>query len=323
MKYQVVMNKEGGDGWWSEVTKSAEGVCFGSLGDISQLALHKYSPEDLKGVRVQLTNDPRIKAWPKGKLTELKRIHDLVMGRWTDGIIEYEGDADTPKSVLYPASCPVYLMIASASFWRMYSNYSNYVDNWNALDQYGGKAGEMSGLIRHFLSHGMGAGGSSDNNTVGKLAPYFAKAKAKKLYTAPIGNTGHAPFEQNLCEITTLCHLHLIDQQYLLDNLPSLYDQMKTKHRITYAGRDGWWYAPRDFKVPGFTRPNTSHSHGASIGLQQVDPKYKKKVGKEPKTNSYMYTYGHSSNYSILIEDYIEGFIKINDEVQSFVKSWT
>jgi hypothetical protein len=313
MKYQVVMNNEDG----TEYKSSAEGVCFGSLGDISQTAFSNERDADaLKGVRIQLTNDNRIKQWSPNRLPALKQIHDEVMGRWTDGIIEYEGDDVYPESVLYPASCPIYLMIASASFWRVYSNYANYVDNWLALEKHE-EGSKMSGLVKHFLCHGLGGFGSDITN---KFSHYYAK---KKYSTYPIGNTGHAPFEQNLCEITSLCHLHLIDQQYILDNVPSLYDQMKTKGRLSYSGRDSWWYAPPDFTVPGFKKPRGG-GYGAAIGLQQVLPAYKKRVELSRGAgdcNSYIYC--GTTHYKISLDDYLEGFLKINDEVQSFVKSWT
>jgi hypothetical protein len=307
MKYDIMFK--------SKDPHQMQSVCFGSLGSTvsSYITNRTVTKDDFLGVRVHIgynqghtEETPRT---PEQRQWLIER-HNEVMGRWTDGIIQFEtsGSSKVPMYAFYPTDCPVYLFMASASFWRLHDNFGYYRAVWESLEPHK-TFQELSSLLKHFCVFGIAQGSSSANGRISRMPLPNSKVMDKEVLLVA-SNSGHAPFKNSLVNVNNMAHMHLIDQKYILDNVPAFWDQLQTTNTISYQGRDDWWAAPNKFN-PKFRRI-TEHM---IEGLRDVYPDIQTRVPKSEDP----YTFRNITTP----RKYLAAFSQLNHEVQKIVSDWT
>jgi hypothetical protein len=294
-----------------------QSVCFGGLGGMTSEAIKSKRrstarKETFLGIRVKIgyveMGNPEAPTTPEKRQWIIDR-HNEVMGRWTDGIIEYQlgkkKDGNVPMWAFYPINTPMYLFMASASFWRIHANYGKYHKVWTSLEPHE-RFQELTPLLKHFCVFGISQAHVGEPRVTSMPAP-----NSKLMQTAEIAiasNTGHAPWKNSLFTVNTMAHMHLIDQKYIVDNVPSFWDQLETTGTLSYNGRDDWWSAPRDFTPTKESGPCTHMIQG----MKTVMP-----IKAKHSRSDY------SSAYVVTPDQYLDCFSAMNNEVQRIVSDWT
>jgi len=299
MKYEVVFERDG-----QEYTSGTESVCFGSVAAHCAYFLNgamvtyegskknpqgKFTTDEFKGLRLLLNG--RYTEPGRGGATKLNREwwdkhHDGLIDRLVnegDLIRDYRPDG-TVRSIFYPKETPTYLMVSSASLYRVQENHINYRAIYNKLLSLGGD----------------------------KWLPYHihqASLQIQGLNELPdvqlTGAMGHMAWYNTFVSYEDLLHMQLIDRDYIYDNVPSMWDNLRNSDlkAISYRGRDEWWRSPNS---PRSTQP---------YGMQKV---YSDTTKKRVSASRGMY--GGPSRTKLT--DLVEAWNMMDDKVREGMKEW-
>lgn len=285
-----------------ETSKTVESVCFGGIGDYSRPFLTKgQKAEDFRGVRLNLQSNTQYGKQPTETREFWDRHHDMITARYfRKGDLDFTVDKDGIRTgVFYPATTPMYLMVSSASLYRLHENVSSYEKGFTLLEERP-ETQHWTPLVKHFATLSV-----QNQGDHGLTREALNSANLDKRQFFLRGSLGHLPWYPTQTSFDTLWHMHAIDRDYIYENVPNMYEQLVTLGRLSYVGRDSWWKSPED--------SGNSFYYGLQGPLQL---KNGNTSVRRSSRNSY------STFYYTTWDEYVDAWDCMNANITTRLKQW-